>query len=106
MAIILVAHPKKTNGDFDNDAVSGSSDITNAVSYVWNYERGKEEEGTGKIMVTKNRVTGGLLTGENAVKVYYSGKSKRIQSSVYSNKEYGCFSEPIIYNNAEFEEIF
>lgn len=106
VAIILVAHPKKTNGDFDNDAVSGSSDITNAVSYVWNYERGKEEEGTGKIMVTKNRVTGGLLTGENAVKVYYSGKSKRIQSSVYSNKEYGCFSEPIIYNDAEFEEIF
>ena len=106
VAIILVAHPKKTNGDFDNDAVSGSSDITNAVSYVWNYERGKEEEGTGKIMVTKNRVTGGLLTGENAVKVYYSGKSKRIQSSTYSNKEYGCFSEPIIYNNEEFEEIF
>ena len=106
VAIILVAHPKKTNGDFDNDAVSGSSDITNAVSYVWNYERGKDEEGTGKIMVTKNRVTGGLLTGENAVKVYYSGKSKRIQSSVYSNKEYGCFSEPIIYNNTEFEEIF
>lgn len=106
VAIILVAHPKKTNGDFDNDAVSGSSDITNAVSYVWNYERGKEEEGTGKIMVTKNRVTGGLLTGENAVKVYYSGKSKRIQSSVYSNKEYGCFFEPIIYNDAEFEEIF
>lgn len=106
VAIILVAHPKKTNGDFDNDAVSGSSDITNAVSYVWNYERGKDEEGTGKIMVTKNRVTGGLLTGENAVKVYYSGKSKRIQSSIYSNKEYGCFSELIIYNNAEFEEIF
>lgn len=106
VAIILVAHPKKTNGDFDNDAVSGSSDITNAVSYVWNYERGKEEEGTGKIMVTKNRVTGGLLTGENAVRVYYSGKSKRIQSSVYSNKEYGCFSESIIYNDAEFEEIF
>lgn len=106
VAIILVAHPKKTNGDFDNDAVSGSSDITNAVSYVWNYERGKEEEGIGKIMVTKNRVTGGLLTGENAVKVYYSGKSKRIQSSIYSNKEYGCFSEPIIYNNEEFEEIF
>lgn len=106
VAIILVAHPKKTNADFDNDTVSGSSDITNAVSYVWNYERGKEEEGTGRIMVTKNRVTGGLLTGENAVRVYYSGKSKRIQSSVYSNKEYGCFSEPIIYNNAEFEEIF
>lgn len=106
VAIILVAHPKKTNGDFDNDAVSGSSDITNAVSYVWNYERGKEEEGTGRIMVTKNRVTGGLLTSENAIKVYYSGKSKRIQSSVYSNKEYGCFSEPIIYNNTEFEEIF
>ena len=91
VAIILVAHPKKIQGDFDNDAVSGSSDITNAVSCVWNYERGKDEEGTGKIMVTKNRVAGGLLTGENAIKVYYSGKSKRIQTSPYDNKEYSCF---------------
>ena len=46
VAIVLVAHPKKTQGEFDNDAVSGSSDITNAVSYVWNYERG-EQIGTG-----------------------------------------------------------
>ena len=91
VAIILVAHPKKSNTDFDNDTVSGSSDITNAVSYVWNYERGKDEESTGKIMVTKNRVAGRLLTGDNAIKVYYSGKSKRIQTSPYENKEYSCF---------------
>ena len=39
VAIILVAHPKKTQGDFDNDTVSGSSDITNAVSFVFNYQR-------------------------------------------------------------------
>ena len=91
VAIILVAHPKKTQGEFDNDTVSGSSDITNAVSYVWNYERGKDEESTGKIMVTKNRVAGRLLTGDNAIKVYYSGKSKRIQTSPYENKEYSCF---------------
>lgn len=90
VAIILVAHPKKTQGDFDNDAVSGSSDITNAVSYVWNYERG-EEQGTGKIMVTKNRVMGKLLTGDNSIKVYYSGKSKRIQQNQYDCKEYSCF---------------
>lgn len=91
VSIILVAHPKKTQGEFDNDTVSGSSDITNAVSYVWNYERGKDEESTGKIMVTKNRVSGQLLTGDNAIKVYYSGKSKRIQTSPYENKEYSCF---------------
>jgi hypothetical protein len=91
VAIILVAHPKKTQGEFDNDTVSGSSDITNAVSYVWNYERGKDEESTGKIMVTKNRVAGKLLTGDNAIKVYYSGKSKRIQMNPYENKEYSCF---------------
>lgn len=91
VAIVLVAHPKKTQGEFDNDAVSGSSDITNAVSYVWNYERG-EQIGTGKIMITKNRVMGTLLTGDNAIKVYYSGKSKRIQQNVYENKEYSCFA--------------
>lgn len=91
VAIILVAHPKKTQGEFDNDTVSGSSDITNAVSCVWNYERGKDEEGTGKIMITKNRVAGSLLTGDKAIKVYYSGKSKRILINPYQSKEYSCF---------------
>ena len=93
VAIILVAHPKKSNGAFDNDTVSGSSDITNAVSFVFNYERAKDEEDCdSRLMITKNRMNGKLLTGDNAIKLYYSEKSKRILSNQYENKEYGCFN--------------
>ena len=58
VAIILVAHPKKTQGEFDNDPVSGSRDITNAAPYVWTHERGKHEASTGKLMVTTNTADG------------------------------------------------
>ena len=93
VAIILVAHPKKSNGAFDNDTVSGSSDITNAVSFVFNYERAKDEDDCdSRLMITKNRMNGKLLTGDNAIKLYYSEKSKRILSNQYENKEYGCFN--------------
>jgi twinkle protein len=92
VAIVLVAHPKKTQGDFDNDTVSGSSDITNAVSFVLNYQRAKDDENCdSKLMITKNRMNGKLLTGENSIKLYYSEKSKRILSNEFENIDYGCF---------------
>lgn len=94
VAVILVAHPKKSSFEFNNDTVSGSSDITNAVSFVWNYERAPEgEECNGRLMITKNRMTGALLNAENAIKLYYSAKSKRILENPHINKEYGCFKE-------------
>ena len=96
VAIILVAHPKKSNADFDNDTVSGSSDITNAVSFVFNYERAKEgEDYDSKLMVTKNRLNGKLLLGDNAIKLHYSEKSKRILVNVYEQKQYSCFRKSI-----------
>ena len=96
VAIILVAHPKKSNNAFDNDTVSGSSDITNAVSFVLNYERAESgEDFDSKLMITKNRMTGKLLTGNNAIKLFYSEKSKRIQSNQYENKEYSCFHNQV-----------
>ena len=73
VAVLLIAHPKKISGDFDNDAVSGSSDITNAVSFVWNYQR-SDSEADSELMVTKNRMTGKLLMKENAIKLYYNQK--------------------------------
>lgn len=102
-AVILVAHPKKTNAAFDNDTVSGSSDITNAVSFVLNYQRAAENaDCDGLLMITKNRMNGKLLTEDNAVKLYYSQKSKRIQENAYSSKEYGCFKKPA---RVELEDI-
>ena len=95
VAIILVAHPKKTNNAFDNDTVSGSADITNAVSFVLNYQRADTaDEYDSLLMVTKNRMNGKLLTGDNAIKLYYSDKSKRVVNDPRNAKEYSCFRDP------------
>ena len=103
VAVVLVAHPKKTNAAFDNDTVSGSSDITNAVSFVLNYQRAAENADCDSLlMVTKNRMNGKLLTEDTAVKLYYSQKSKRIQENAYSSKEYGCFKKPA---RVELEDV-
>ena len=105
VAIILVAHPKKTQGDFDNDTVSGSSDITNAVSFVFNYQRAKGgTEHDSELMITKNRLNGKILTGENSIKLYYSEKSKRVTANPYEDKEYSCFI-PKWENITNFDEL-
>ena len=43
------------------------------------------------LMITKNRLNGKLLTGDNAIKLYYSEKSKRILANAYEQKQYSCF---------------
>lgn len=104
VAIILVAHPKKTNAAFDNDTVSGSSDITNAVSFVFNYQRADEgDECNSYLMVTKNRMNGKLMTGDNAIPLYYSEKSKRISANPNEVKEYGCFRSAEKYDDLEWD---
>ena len=91
VAVILVAHPKKSNSDFDNDTVSGSADITNAVSFVLNYERDKKQEGQGRLMITKNRINGALIVKDDAIQLYYGKKSKRIVENSNFDKVYSCF---------------
>lgn len=81
VAIILVAHPRKSKDGFTNDDVSGSSDITNKVDLVLNYYRDdKDEQFDGKLEVTKNRLFGKYLKGNNAIGLYYSQSTKRITS--------------------------
>lgn len=104
VAIILVAHPKKSNVAFDNDTVSGSSDITNAVSFVFNYQRAADDdECDSYLMVTKNRMNGKLMTGDNAIPLYYSEKSKRISANPNEVKEYGCFKSAEKYDDLEWD---
>ena len=84
VVIVLVAHPKKANANEfqdDNDLVAGSSDITNKADIVIKYSRNKDENIAcdGLINVTKNRIMGTLrTTKENAIKVNYSRKSRRV----------------------------
>lgn len=104
VAIILVAHPKKSNAAFDNDTVSGSSDITNAVSFVFNYQRADDgDECDSYLMVTKNRMNGKLMAGDKAIPLYYSEKSKRISANPNEVKEYGCFKSSEKYDDLEWD---
>lgn len=99
VAIILIAHPRKEyNGkELDNDSVSGSSDITNAVDLVMTYSANGETDRNiyqSVIGITKNRLTGRKLLNESRVKVMYSGKSKRIIcDNDDRRKVYGCFAD-------------
>lgn len=80
MVIMLVAHPRKTNADFDNDDVSGSADITNRVDVVMSYDRDKnrkDQDDLRVLKITKNRMTGYL----KEMDLYFSDFSKRISDT-------------------------
>lgn len=97
IAVILIAHPRKEydGKELDNDSVSGSSDITNAVDLVMTYSANTSEDKQqhqSLIGVTKNRLTGRKLLKDNRVKVTYSSKSKRIVcDNDDPHKIYSCF---------------
>lgn len=84
VVIILIAHPKKFNDrEFDNDDVSGSSNITNLVDTVMVYSRAKDGDATGAdsiLKVTKNRLTG-RYTKKEGIPLYFEQSSKRISES-------------------------
>lgn len=73
--IVLVAHPRKSKTQFDNDDVSGTADITNRVDVVMSYDKDdKLSDDVRKLKITKNRLTGRL--GE--IELYFDEDSKRI----------------------------
>ena len=93
VAIILVAHPRKSGKDetgFDNDNVSGSGDITNKVDIVMCYSRAKKDSGyDGELVVSKNRLAGKLRMGADSIKLNYSAKTKRVFEVRTLDKRYG-----------------
>lgn len=109
--IILVAHRRKGSGDFDNDDVSGSGNITDAADIVMSYERNEAPHGEqgdtspgGRLTVSKNRLSGKLAVGDHAINLYYDAASKRIFGASNRDKHYGWESvkpfenAPDIYN--------
>ena len=100
IAILLVAHPRKEQGEVGNDSVSGTSVITDIADVVLTYSANTGDDKTvyqSAIGLTKNRLGNGKkLSGNNRLKVRYSEISKRIGGdSDDLNKEYGCFAESI-----------
>ena len=81
VTILLVAHPRKRNGqNFGNEDVAGSSNITNLADTVLNYATPKDPEGNPRpdriLQVTKNRLMGTLSF--NGIPLWYDNASKRI----------------------------
>jgi len=96
VAVVLVAHPKKVetkdgkSRPMSNEDLMGSGDISNKVDVVIYYNRIQGDDSAGAITVTKNRLNGKLVVGDNAIMLNYSASCKRISSiQDGSNKTYG-----------------
>jgi len=85
--IFLVVHPRKrNNGEFSNDDVSGSSNITNLADVVLNYDNQRvdpkkpdPDPADRVLQVTKNRLSGRLK--QDGIKLWFDEKSKRISET-------------------------
>lgn len=76
--ILLICHPRKSNGELQNDDVSGSSNITDRADIVMTF--GKVKDGSPderKLKVTKNRLDG-KCTDEEGIKLVYDQNSRRL----------------------------
>ena len=95
VVIILVAHPRKagkeeSGTDFDNDIVSGSSNITDRVDIVLNYSRAKEDDAfDSRLQIGKSRLVGVLKLGKDAIPLNYDPKTKRVTGLRSMEKHYG-----------------
>lgn len=94
VVVILVAHPRKTKLEFDNDDVAGSADITNKADVVMSYQRVENDDSCDSTLsITKNRLFGKYANKENAIKLFYSEKTKRIFPYGQYPKRYGWEKE-------------
>jgi len=88
ITVLLVAHPRKSKEKFDNDDVSGSSDITNKVDVVMSYQRVEDEEHDAQLLITKNRLFGKYANGDSAIRMYFSPSSRRVYTQ-NADRHYG-----------------
>lgn len=81
---------------------TGSSDITNKVDIVMSYQR-VDEDGAfnGRLLITKNRLSGRLATGNNSIGLMYSERTKRIFSESSGVKTYGWERPDEVYDDIE-----
>ena len=66
------------------------------------YERDEKDSDKGRLLITKNRLTGKLALKGNAIELLYSGSTKRIVSmSGNSRKQYAWEREENLINNID-----
>lgn len=102
VAVLLVAHPRKTEAkSLDNDDVSGSADVTNLADVVLSYSRNPERAADGfdgKLSVLKNRLNG-KTTGNAPIGLYFDPASKRI------SERKGCFPKYGYHREIDWDSI-
>lgn len=83
--ILLIAHPRKTFGELDNDSISGSSNITDKADITLMYgkkSKKKEDEdyddALRELSVQKNRLTGKVT--KYPIQLTYDRSSRRVAS--------------------------
>jgi twinkle protein len=107
IAVILIAHPRKSgkdekDNDFDNDVVSGSSNITDRVDIVMSYSRAKPDEDFDSLLqIGKNRLSGTLKLGKDGIQLNYSPKTKRVFGVRSLAKHYGWEQEPVLVTDID-----
>ena len=107
IAVILIAHPRKSgkdekDNDFDNDVVSGSSNITDRVDIVMSYSRAKPDEDFDSLLqIGKNRLSGTLKLGKDGIPLNYSPKTKRVFGVRSLAKHYGWEQEPVLVTDID-----
>lgn len=93
VAVLLVAHPRKTDAKtLDNDDISGSADITNLADVVLIYAKADKGGTNGAaydsaVTVLKNRLNG-RTNKDNPVYVYFDPESKFISESKACKRTY------------------
>lgn len=117
--ILLVAHKKKQQGNFptdENDAVLGSSEITNLADAVLSYERPKQAdidkgiytESQRIIKITKNRSGNGQIDFKG-VTCNYCEVSKRIYGNLRKEEDTPTRPESCFMNmntdDVDFREV-
>lgn len=94
VVVVLVAHPRKNSMTKDeNDAVSGSADITNAADIVMTFKRDEETEDHNYLSVSKNRWFG-KLTKKDGIDMWYNKKSRRLIDKGKKDFDYEVGWEP------------
>lgn len=80
--ILLICHPRKSNGTLTNDDISGSSNISDRADIVLTFGKKKDSPPGNRVLsVTKNRLTGKLAEGDDAITLVYDPKSRRLASN-------------------------
>lgn len=102
--VLLVCHPRKVvaGHELTPDDVSGSGDITNQCDIILTYSRTKDgSSASGLLTVTKNRLYGKLILKDDAIRLGYSERTKRI----YDDKDRTVKKENKSWKT-EPEEVF